>query len=294
MKPKIDLTSPITQLIIKIQQIEAKKAWEMENSVEKAVIPICSLPATKAHQKKKEKPIQTGSGVIVKIKNEFFIFSATHVFENFNGMGLLTSPPGRNQIEQISGERFSSGNLATKIDKFDATVFHIQSEISQPLKDLAITLDDFDFEGYDPIKPIFMITGFLAKESNTAGNEIKSLANNFPTIELDDYKGYGYEKEDYILLSYENQVLINNRWQMTPIPRGMSGGAIIKAQGTSLKNFGKERKRDKQLLSGITIEQHRDKGNKLGFLLGTRVNVFIDLIHKFMPEVLEEFLKSKK
>lgn len=294
MKPKIDLDSPLAKLASAIYHKEVKKAWEMLQSVEKAVIPISSLPFTKPHQKKKLKPIQTGTGVIVQIKDQFFIFSATHVFENFNDMAVLTSGPGRNQIEQISGERFSTGNLITRVDKFDATVFHIQSEISQALKNLAITLEDFDIEGYDPIKPIFMITGFLAKESNTAGHEIRTRARNFPTMELDDYEGYGYEREGHILLSYENQVLVNNKWQLAPTPRGMSGGAIIKAQGTNLKDFRLERKEEKQLLSGITIEQHRDKGNKLGFVLGTRVNVFLGLIQQFIPDLLEEFLEKQK
>lgn len=293
MKPKIDLDNPITKIAMKLHTNEVEKALNIEQSVERAVLPIYAIPKSKAHNPKKTKPEQIGSGVIVNIKSEFFIFSATHVFCEFEGNAILIGTQIYKPIEQLKGERFSTGNLNNKIDKFDATVFHIQSEISQTLKDIAITLESFDFYGFDDLKPIFMITGYLAKESNTSGNEVKSRARNFPTIEIDQYSEYGYDKESQILLSYENQSLVDNKWQMTPTPRGMSGGAIIKAQGTKLNFKDKTEKEKKQLLTAITIQQHRDKGNKLGFVLGTRINVFLALIYKFMPEVLEDFIESK-
>lgn len=293
MKPKIDLDNAITKIALKIHRNEVEKALDIEQSVEKAVLPIYSVPKSKVHNPKKTKPEQIGSGVLVNIKNEYFIFSATHVFCEFEDKALLLGTSGYNLIENIAGERLSSESLDKKIDKFDATVFHIQSEMSETLKEVAITLKDFDFDGHDDLKPIFMITGFLAKESNTSGNEIKSKAKNFPTIEIEEYSEYGYDKVSQILLSYENQTLVDNRWLMTPIPRGMSGGAIIKAQGTKLNFKDKTAKEKKQLLSAITIEQHRDKGEKLGFVLGTRINVHLGLIYQFMPELLEDFLKNR-
>jgi hypothetical protein len=286
MKPKIDLESPITKIVLSLLDREVKIAWEMEQSVEKAVLPIYYIPKRKAHQKKKTKPEQFGTGVLVRVKDEYFIFSATHVFIEFEGNGVLIGKGQNKPIEQLAGERFSTGNIETKkVDSNDATVFHIQSKMSQELKNLAITLDDCDFDGFDNLSPIYMITGFLAKESNTAGNQIKTKCKNFPTVEITDYNEYGYDKERHIVLSYTDQVLVQNKWQKTPVPRGMSGGAIIKADGTSVKV-----KKQRQLLTAITTEQHKDKGEKLGYVLGTRINVHFGLINKFLPELLEDFL----
>lgn len=292
MKPNIDLNSPFTQLALSIYQKEIVQALEMEQTVEKAVIPIAYIPKSKAHQQKKTKPEQIGTGVLVNIKDEYFIFTATHVLNEFEGKSLIVGTHEYSPYEELIGVRFSSGTMENKIDKFDATVFHIQNQISETLKSIAITLEDFDVEGNDDKNPVYMITGFLAKESNTSGNEIRSKLKNFPSVEINEYEEFGYDNNGQIMLAYENQVLINNQWKMTPRPRGMSGGAIIKAHGTDVNLKKKENQHGKQLLTAITIEQHRDKGKKLGFLLGTRINVHLGLIYKFMPELLEDFLNE--
>lgn len=292
MKPKIDLNTPISKIAFALYKKETKIAWEMEQTVEKAIIPIYYIPKRKAHEKPKTKPEQFGTGVLVRIKDQYFIFSATHVFHEFEGKAVLVGIGKNEPIEQIGGERFSTGNLkSNKIDLYDATVFHIQTNITEKLKKLAITLEDFDFKGYDSEIPVFMIAGYLAKESNTSGNQIKSKSKNFSTVEIKDYNEYGYDKESQIVLAFENQVLIDNQWKTSPKPKGMSGGAIIKAQGTSMNIDLKAqtRKPKRQLLSAITIEQHRDKGDKLGFLLGTRINVHLGLIYKFL-ELLEDLI----
>lgn len=290
MKPKIDLESPITKIALSLLYREVKIAWEMEQSVEKAVIPIYYIPKRKGHQKKKTKPEQLGTGVLIRIKQEYFIFSATHVFIEFEGTCVLTGK-GQKPIEQLTGERLSTGNIENlKIDSNDATVFHIQSNMSEELKSLAITLEDCDFDGFDNLSPVFMITGFLAKESNTAGNEIKTKGKNFPTVEITDYTEYGYDKERHIVLSYTDQVLVEGKWQKPPIPRGMSGGAIIKADGTSVQLENRKVKKQRQLLSAITTAQYKRKGKKEGYILGTRINVHLGLINKFLPEILEDFL----
>ncbi len=275
---------------------EVKCALEIEMVVEKAVIPISAILKTRAHRNPKKKPEQIGSGVLVNIKDQYFIFSATHVFTEFEERSFFTSASGYFLIEEISGERFSTGTTENKIDQLDATVFHIQNEISQELKSIAISTDDFDFSGYDTDKPIFMIAGFRVKNSNTSENVLKSEARNFPTVEIDDYDSYGRDPNAQILLAYEDQTFVDGIWQKSPQPRGMSGGGIIKAQGTSLnfKNITQTRKATRQLLAGITNEQHKDKGYKLGFVVGTRINVYLGLIHKFLPGLLDDFLATCK
>ncbi len=90
MKPKIDTNS----LIFKIAQAafnkEVKSALEIEMKVEKAVIPISAIPRTKKHRNPKKKPEQIGSGVLVNIKDQYFVFSSTHVFTEFEGKSFFT------------------------------------------------------------------------------------------------------------------------------------------------------------------------------------------------------------
>ncbi len=293
MKPKIDLNSPLTKYALSLQEQELNKALGIERNVENAVIPIYCVPKTKGHIKKKTKPEQIGTGLLVVIKNEYFIFSATHVFDEFEGKSLLTGPLQHGLIEELIGERLSTGNYENqKIDKYDATVFHIQNEISDELKNIAIGLEYFDLDGYDEDKPVFMMVGFLAKKSNTSGNTIKSKSKVMASVELDDYEKYNHDKISHILLSYENQVLMDKKWELSPRPRGMSGGAIVKAQGTSLFPKIKNSKEKKQLLTAIIIEQHKDKNGKLGILIGTRVNVHLGLIYQFMPDLLKDSIKE--
>jgi hypothetical protein len=295
MKPNIDKNYLIFKLAHAAMTKEVKSALEIEMTVEKAVIPIASIPKTKMHRNPKKKPEQIGSGVLVNIKDEYFIFSSTHVFNEFEGKSFFTFTSGYSQTEEISGERFSSGTIENRIDIYDATVFHIQNKISEELKSIAISLDDFDFSSYDEDKPIFMITGFRVKNSNTKGDLIKSKASNHPTVEIDDYGSFGIDPKAQILLSYEDQVFVDGTWQKSPKPKGMSGGAIIKAQGTSL-NFKKinneTRKPSQQLLTAITIEQYNDKGKNIGYLVGTRINVHLGLIHQFLPGLLDDFLNT--
>jgi len=80
MKPKINLNHPTTKLTIELTQKSVIKALKAEQIVESAVIPLYSQRKHKAHERKQPKIEQIASGVLVKIKNEYFIFSATHVF----------------------------------------------------------------------------------------------------------------------------------------------------------------------------------------------------------------------
>lgn len=295
MKPKLDLKSSNVKKVLDIYTKEIEIALGTEQTVEKSVLPIYSVPITKSHQKKKIKPIQIGTGILVKIEDNFFIFGSTHVFCEFENKTLLIGTWEYSKIEEISGERYSTGNLDhCKINKYDASVFHIQSTISEDLKKTAIGLDCFDLDGFDRLKPIYMITGFLAKKSNTSGNIIKSKAKNIPTIEINDYTEYGYDKTTHIVLAYADQVVLNGNWQTSPKPVGMSGGAIIKAQGTSVISLYPNRKNKKQLLSAITIEQHRDKAGRLGVLIGTRIYVHLVLIYQFMPDLVKDILGKYK
>lgn len=81
---------------------------------------------------------------------------------------------------------------------------------------------------------------------------------------------------------------MNGKWQTSPSPKGMSGGAIIKVQGIQMSPPFSSNNNAKQLLSAITIEQGREKYGKPGVIVGTRIGVHLGLIEKFLPGLIDD------
>lgn len=283
MKPDIDLNSPYAKQAISAAQKLAKIALEAaEQNVEKAVIPIYHIPDGKRAE-------QIASGVLLKIKSEYFILSASHVFDQIGDHAILTGDGMSSGVQALIGDRFSSsrGKSGTHADDLvDASVFHIQCGISEQLKSYALSIEDFDNSSYpcswmDP----FLASGFRIKESNTANNAIHSKREAFPTsaVRENNYALLGLDPSISIALWFEEQVLMEQKWQLSPIPRGFSGGAIIRIvefltpQGIAYR----------QLLSGI-ITEHRKKNKDIdGTLIGTRIAVHMAILKRYMPELFE-------
>jgi hypothetical protein len=291
MKPKINLEHPLVKKATEQYFQRVREAMEAPQKVESSVVPMYAILKSKGHQKPKTKPEQIGSGVLVNIKDQYFIFGATHVFLELRNFQVLTGCGDNTPIIALAGDRFSTGKPGTEYkDTFDASVYHIHSDVPAPLKNIALTFDDFDFSGSKYGDNIYMACGFRHKKSNTSGSRIKSKRECFPSAELDihAYKDSNIDARSHIALHYENQILIDGKWQVSPTPRGISGGAIIKIEGSDLFNTSEPKKNLRQLLSAITIEQHREKHGKPGVLIGTRINVHLGLIHQNMPDLLRD------
>jgi len=166
--------------------------------------------------------------------------------------------------------------------------------MSKELKQIAIGLENFDFSGIDQDENIFLATGFRVKKSNTVGVNVNSKREAFATFEFEEkeYNSYNVDYNSQIFIAWDDQVLNNGNWQTSPIPRGLSGGAIIKVEGTNLLTKKTENLKVRQKLSAIIIEHHKKNGNKHGHLIGTRINTHLGLIHQFIPELLEDFLST--
>ena len=293
MKPKFDLDNAVTNFAIQLLRKQAIEAYDTAQDVEKAVIPIYALLKSKSHQRPKTKSEQIGSGVLLKLKDQFFILSSTHVFEAFEGMVLQTGFGKRTLVERLEGERYSTGKIDNPYGNYlDASVFHIQSQISDDLKNIAIGIDDLEL--YDPdenTKPMYLTTGFRVKLSNTSGDEIKTRREAFTTIEMDEetYIKLGINKEAQIVTAHEDDILVGKHWQKSPRIRGFSGGGLIVIKGSNLHDPRSLSQTKKQKLRGIIIEQHREKDKNPGFVLSTKVNVHLGLIAQFLPEVLKGY-----
>ncbi|MCE4045152.1 hypothetical protein LXM56_13515 [Lysinibacillus fusiformis] len=286
MKPDLDLENPIVKLSIAYIQNQMGKALDVPQRVESAVFPIYHPPNLN------RKPVQIGSGVIVKIKSEYFIFSASHVFDDIGGQQVLIGDGTGSPIQTLSGERFSSakGKSGTHSDDpIDASVFHIQSPISEALKRAALTLNDFDFSDKNN-RSAFIAAGFRVKKSNTAGNIASSKREGFPSVEIleDAYLRKKINPEINIALAYEDQILVDGNWKISPTPKGFSGGAIIRVDGISLNPRTPDKPACKQLLTGIIIEQRRGKNKDMEVLIGTRIHIHLLAIKHFLPELDDE------
>ena len=102
-----------------------------------------------------------------------------------------------------------------------------------------------------------------------------------------EYSCLQIDKNTHIALAYEDQVIMDKKWQTSPIPKGISGGAIIKVEGVKVFPPLLSKSEPKQLLSAITIAQRREKQGKPGVLIGTRINVHLSLIEKFLPSLID-------
>lgn len=290
MRKKIDINNPIKRSIIAFQQARAQEALSVEPRVEHASLPIYRI---NAKSNKKNNLEQIATGIIVNIKEQYFVFSASHVFEQFGDLQIFIGGGDNNEILQIGGDRFSSmrGQSGTHHDDpVDASVFHIESEVSLRMKSIALTINDLDINTSFEKNTIFLVAGFRANKSRNYGNIIYSKPSVYPTIEIPTpmYLDYNLEQDIHIALAYDKEVTVNVILQKTPVLNGLSGGPIIRiVESKSISDQLGSIKR--QVLSAITIEAKQNKTSTEKVLVGTKVYVHIKLIKKFLPELLKDF-----
>lgn len=165
----------------------------------------------------------------------------------------------------------------------DVSSYHIQAELPGTLKTRAITLEDFDTSNSNNSNHIYLSAGYRIKKSNSTKHYIHCKNEAFPSIEIqkDDYITLNLDSKINIALWHEKHVLMNGTWQLSPRPRGFSEGAIIKVVSV----VSCEGIIYKQKLVGI-ITEHRKKTKTIEcVLIGTRINVHLSAIKKFMPHL---------
>lgn len=254
--------------------------------IEKSVNPIFHTI------RKPTKPEQTASGVFVRIKDQYFVFSASHVFDDIGDFQLLMAVEGEEILTTFAGERFSTARGPSGYhgdDPIDASVFHIKTQVPDSVKSLALNLDNLDREPYDKGCSAFVMSGIRSKKSKTIGNKTFTKRESFGSIELssEHYTNIDLNKEYHLALAYDDEHHINGQWQKSPVPSGFSGGGIFRINGLSINPLFLRPKKLTPLLTAITIAHRRGKNNNPGVLIGTRVAVHLELIKKFLPEVFE-------
>lgn len=278
MKPNIDLKNPFVQTLMSEYGKKVLFALNAEQSVEKAVLPIYHMSS------KGTKLQQIASGVLINICDQYFMLSASHVFDQIGDYALCIGDGMGHPVIQLPGERFSSpkGNSGKHLDDIiDASVYRFQAKLPDTLKARAITLEDFDTSDDDSSNTIFLSVGYRIRKSNSTNYFIRSKCEAFPSIEIQekDYLKLSLNSEISIALWHNEYMVMDGLWQLSPRPRGFSGGAIIKvapvfSNGTIIY---------KQKLVGI-ITEHRKRTKDIdGVLVGTRISIHLAAIQKYMP-----------
>jgi hypothetical protein len=254
--------------------------------IEAAVLPIYFL------QKASTRLQQVASGVCLRVKDQHFVLSASHVFDDIGHYQLLVGVEYGRPIVSFAGERLSTkrGESGTHSDDpIDASVFHIQSEIPAEIRKIALTPNDLDLGQPDRNSHFFNCIGFMSKKSSRTANSIISHRECRVLTEYcqEEYDDLSIDRETNLALAYEDKILVDGNWKTSPRPKGMSGGAIFKIEGVTTSPLLPPPRNPNVLLSAITIAHRKEKAGKPGVLIGTRIGVHLTLIDKYLPGLLD-------
>ena len=287
---KVDFNDPMVRHLLDSYQRSMAIALNAPQQVESAVRPIY-WPF-----KQGKKAQQGGTGVVVRIGDEHFVFSASHVFDDIRNYVLLLGAGNGELLATLSGDRFSTprGPSGTHEDDLvDASVFHIQSGLTEAIEQCAITLKDFDLEGRDRFRSAHLVIGFKVNRSYVDGDHGHTRREAIPTVELsdEDYAKLGIDPKMNIALAYENKGYVDGRFQDAPGLKGLSGGAIVRVDGVSLMApIFPAAGVVTQRLAAITIARRKEKLGKPGAIVGTRIGVHLGLIENYLPGLLPKFV----
>lgn len=291
-KPGIDLLDSRVQQAIKAYGDRARVAVHAAASRDNAVRPVYAL---KGHTDKVE---QEGSCVLLTAGDQVFALSASHVFEAVGRYALLIGCGTR--LHSLAGDRFSSarGPSGThRDDPIDASVFHITAEIPPEVRASALTVADLDLVVANRAVEFYVASGYrIAKSRSTAKGHTTEL-ERFPTIELDDghYEHWQVDRNLHLLLAFEDQVLIDMKWQTAPSIRGFSGGAMFRVDEIRTIASSVATPEPRLKLAAIVIERRKGERNKFfSGAVGTRLGVYFGLIHQYLPGLrLDEMLAAE-
>lgn len=282
MKPNIDLQDERVHAAMLIYSARARLAYEAALKVEAAVRSIYVLP------KHEKMPRQTGSCVVLKIGDEVFILSAAHVFEDIGSFPVLVGAGER--LHELTGDRFSTrqGPSGThQDDPIDAVAFHITSTVPDILRSGALSLDDVDKSTVFEEGEFYVVGGFHASRSKRLQQRLMSFQEMYPTIEQEsaNYKSIGLDRARQIGLVFEDEVLVNGKWQKSPSMVGMSGGAVFRIPDLRPHPLYVTPRSIRSVLSGIIIERRKKLGAIVPTLVSSRIGYHLGLIDKYLPEL---------
>lgn len=285
MKPKIDFDDPLIASIAEFYQERAELATVAGAQLEDSVRPIYVAPPPKFV------PQQTGSCVLIRLLDDFFIFSASHVFEDLGDYPPLVSCGEK--LQPLPGERFSRsrGPSGThRDDPIDASVFHLQGEIPDDIRESALTIESMDLEGGSGNLSPHVAIGYRANQSKFLNGSYNSKREIYPTVEFPDrvYEQTKIDRRTHLALAFEKQVYVRGNWQLSPSPKGMSGGGLFRIEGLAFDPLSPPGDNCDAKLSAIIIEFRPERHGKPAALVGCKIAIHLGLVHQYLPDIIEQ------
>jgi hypothetical protein len=226
---------------------------------------------------------------LVAIKDEIFALSAAHVFDDFRTSPILVGCG--QQLIYLSGERYSSppGESGThRDDPIDAGVLRIQGHIPDEMRSRALALNNLAANPASSPRCIQFALGYRASQSRTTGRMVSSQRDLIPSFEFDDevYQILGIDRARFTASAYDEEVPRQGRWQTSPRPKGMSGGAILDIQGLPANLHLPARELLEAKLVSLVTEWRTPLDGMPSALVGCRIGYHLDLIQHFLPGLI--------
>ncbi len=235
----------------------------------------------------KDIPEGDGSGVLVKHRNEYFIFTNAHVIGDGNLDKIFINLRGDKSLNLNSAyvHTIMPESGKREDDKFDVGIVLLREHQVKAIKEIGYTFIDYGkvLVDYEIDKDNFVTClGYPASQvkidfSENSMDQTYMAFSNKPRLN----KREGFKKftsENHILVPYpkNNLVSISSEERKTgPLPYGMSGGGMWLIVETR-KRFIYDAK-----LLGIMMEYD----SRRSYIIGTKINAFTQSLDRYFDEL---------
>lgn len=222
-------------------------------------------------------PEPDSSGVLLQVKEDYFLITAGHVIKNDPAnIGIMID----NIFHVLNGEiKYINPSESVQGDKIDIAVWRLNTAVVEDLKKKYsfLPFEKIDFEHKIDSAPKYLIVGFPWKET------VKDFANKklivkpfiFLTKESEKpfYKRFKFEEHSNLLLDYRQKKVknfANGNVQQNKSPQGISGCGVWHIPNFFMPNGDIP---DIKLVGQI-IEQNDEKT----VLISTRIHLVTELL----------------
>lgn len=229
----------------------------------------------------KDRPMVTGTGILLSVSNHYFVITAAHVLDEFEDTIYL--PLGDLTILQrpkvITTAIPDGGTRAN--DKIDLATFKLSDNEAKRFAELGwqfITVGSIDPNDVNRPGKKYIFTGFPSSKNkcNFSQKTVKPFSYSAKCItkSIEEITSFGFKHPIHIVVEFDPKSMMTpDKNRITaPNPKGMSGGAIW-TENTNTQSYS---------LVGVGIENHDDKQKKV--LVGMRIGGVVKLLLENFPE----------
>lgn len=237
-------------------------------------------------------PDPVASCVLLNLRDQYFLLSAAHAVDPYKTSGLVVGCG--NELHPLNGQVFNSARGKSGghgDDPTDAAVVHLTPPVPLEMRSSCLSWEDLDLEPLEEERFFYVVCGFRLKTSHVDATTARSRMDRYNTIEWkeDVYRTWDFSREKHVVLGYDKMTEVDQETRTTPLPRGMSGGAVFKIHGLSADPY-RQVAADllaRPKLAAIFIEARDAVQGKQPVMVGTRTWVHMKLIRDFFPQVFE-------